>query len=182
MPRELIHRGRKIEVWLDTTVLSDGAVVRRDVILHPGAVVILPVVDADHVCLLRNHRPVVGETLWELPAGTLEPGEPPEHAAVRELLEETGYTAGRWRKLTACYASPGCLSELMHVYAAQDLTPGPMRPEKDETLEPHIVPWEQAVGWALDGTIRDVKTIAGLLLWEKLRTSRTDPVSPRGER
>ena len=170
MSRELIHRGRKIEVWLDTTVLPDGTTVRRDMIMHPGAVVILPILDRDHVCLLRNHRPVVGETLWELPAGTLEPGEPPEHAAVRELGEETGYTAGRWRKLAAAYASPGCLSELMHVYAALDLIPGPARPEQDEALEPKVIPWTQALAWAFDGTIRDIKTIAGLLLWDRLRS------------
>jgi ADP-ribose pyrophosphatase len=169
MARELVHRGRKIEVWLDTTVLPDGSAIRRDMIVHPGAVVILPVVDADHVCLLKNHRFIVNETLWELPAGTLEPGEPPAHAAERELAEETGYTAGRWRKLMEAYASPGCLSEMMHVYAALDLTPGPPRPELDESLEPHVIPWKQALQWAMNGTIRDVKTIAGLLLWDRLR-------------
>jgi ADP-ribose pyrophosphatase len=167
--RELVHRGRKIEVWLDTSVLPDGSTIRRDVIVHPGAVVIVPMVDPEHVCLLQNQRPVVGETLWELPAGTLEPGEPPESAAVRELQEETGYTAGRWQKLTAAYASPGCLSELMHIFAAQDLTPGPARPEKDESLQPQVVAWDRALAWAMDGTIRDVKTIAGLLLWDRLR-------------
>jgi ADP-ribose pyrophosphatase len=175
MPREVVHRGRKIQVILDTTVLPDGTTVRRDMILHPGAVVILPLVGDGLVCLLRNYRFVVGETLWELPAGTLEPGEPPDQAAVRELLEETGYTAGRWRKLAECYASPGCLSELMHLFVAQDLTPGPMQPEKEEDLVPHVVPWDQALGWALDGTIRDVKTIAGLLLWDKLRPGGVSP-------
>jgi ADP-ribose pyrophosphatase len=170
MPRELVHRGRKVQVLLDTTVLPDGSTIRRDVILHPGAVVILPLVDDGHVCLLRNERFIVGETLWELPAGTLEPGEAPQTAAVRELAEETGYTAGRWRKLAEAYASPGCLSELMYIYVAQDLTPGAARPEKDESLEPRVVAWEQAVAWAVDGTIRDAKTIAGLLLWDRLRS------------
>jgi ADP-ribose pyrophosphatase len=169
MPRQVVHRGRKIEVVVDTTVLPDGTTIRRDMILHPGAVVILPIVDAANVCLLKNYRFIVGETLWELPAGTLEPGEPPDQAAARELLEETGYTAGRWRKLTECYASPGCLSELMHFYVALDLTPGVAQPEKDESLESHVVAWEQALAWAADGTIRDAKTIAGLLLWDRLR-------------
>jgi ADP-ribose pyrophosphatase len=169
MPREVVHRGRKVQVVLDTTVLPDGTTIRRDMIIHPGAVVILPLVDADHVCLLRNHRFIIDETLWELPAGTLEPAEPPDHAAVRELAEETGYTAGRWTKLAQCYPSPGCLSELMHLYVAEDLTPGPARPEKDESLEPHVVPWEQALAWTTDGTIRDLKTITGLLLWERTR-------------
>jgi ADP-ribose pyrophosphatase len=169
MARELIHRGRKIQVLLDTTALPDGTVIRRDVIIHPGAVVILPMVDRDHICLLRNHRFIVDETLWELPAGTLEPGEPPDRAAVRELAEETGYIARRWRKLTAAYASPGCLTEMMHIFVAEELTPGPARPEKDEALEPRIVDWSTAVAWTADGTIRDVKTIAGLLLWDRLR-------------
>ena len=169
MSREVVHRGRKIQVVLDTTVLPDGTTIRRDMILHPGAVVVLPLVDDGHVCLLRNHRFIIDQTLWELPAGTLEPGEAPDRAAVRELAEETGYAAGRWRKLAELYPSPGCLSELMHLYVAQDLTPGAARPEADEQLEAHVVPWDRAVAWALDGTIRDAKTIAGLLLWDRLR-------------
>ncbi len=173
MAKQLIHRGRKIEVYVDTAVLPDGTTVRRDVIVHPGAVVILPMVDDAHVCLLRNHRPIVGETLWELPAGTLEPGEPPEQAAVRELTEETGYTAARWRKLAECYASPGCLTEKFHLFAAEGLTPGVSQPERDEQLEPHVILWPQAVGWVLDGTIRDVKTIAGLLFWDRLHRSES---------
>src|SRR5437764_15131273 len=109
MPREIIHTGRKIKVAVDTSIGPNGETVRRDLILHPGAVVILPVIDRDHVCLLRNYRFVIGETLWEVPAGTLEPGEPIETAAARELLEETGYQAKRWRSVSYFYASPGVL-------------------------------------------------------------------------
>ena len=85
------------------------------------------------------------------------------------VMPQNRYTAGRWRKLTAAYASPGCLSELMHFFAAQDLTAGASQPEKDEALEPRIVPWSQALDWVFDGTIRDGKTIAGLLMWDRLR-------------
>src|SRR5580693_4804201 len=74
MARTIVHRGRKIQVAVDESPGRDGQIVRRDVVLHPGAVAILPLIDADHVCLLRNERPSVGETLWEIPAGTLEPG------------------------------------------------------------------------------------------------------------
>jgi ADP-ribose pyrophosphatase len=169
MSREIIHRGRKIQVALETEVRPNGQTIQRDVILHPGAVAILPVVDAGRVCLLRNHRPVVGETLWEVPAGTLEPGEPVEHAAGRELSEETGYSAGRWRKLGEFFPSPGVISERMHLFVALDLTPGTMRPEPDEQLEPQIVAWPQALQWALDGTIQDAKTVLALLLWQQLR-------------
>src|SRR5262249_15620901 len=145
----------KIQVAIDTTVLADGQSVERDVIVHPGAVAILPLVDSVHVCLLRNRRPIVGETLWEIPAGTLEPQEPPESAAIRELAEETGYRAADWRKLTEFYPSPGVLTERTHVYLARDLTPGPRHLERGEEMESEIVAWEQAVAWALDGTIRD---------------------------
>ena len=109
MPREIVHVGRKIRVAVDTTTTPDGQTIRRDVILHPGAVVILPVLDADHVCLLRNHRLVVGETLWELPAGTLEPGEALEHAARRELAGGDGLhgASGGGRSAT-CTPRRGC--------------------------------------------------------------------------
>jgi len=169
MPRQIVYQGRKIQLALDTEVHPNGQTVQRDVILHPGAVAILPLVDAGRLCLLRNRRPVTGETLWEIPAGTLEAGEAPDKAAVRELEEETGYEAGQWRKLSEFYPSPGVLSERTHLYVAQELTPGTMRLEADEDLEPQVVPWTTAVAWALDGTIRDAKTLVGILLWDRLR-------------
>jgi len=169
MPRTLIHKGRKIQVYRDVEPGPDGRPIERDMVIHPGAAAILPLVDADHVCLLRNPRFVVNETIWEIPAGTLEPGEAPEAAAMRELEEETGYQAKRWRKLAAFYPSPGVLSERTHLFLAEELTPGAMRPEADEQMEPQVVTWEQALAWALDGTIRDAKTLVALLLWDRLR-------------
>src|SRR5207302_8271202 len=114
-------------------------------------------------------RLAVGETLWEIPAGTLEEGEAPETAAVRELREETGYQAAHWRKLAEFFPSPGVLSERMHLFLARDLTPGPLRLQPDEELEPKIVAWSDALRWALDGTIRDAKTLVALLLWDRIR-------------
>lgn len=168
MTRQLMYRGRKIEVMRETTVAADGRTLVRDVIVHPGAVAILPLLDAGRLCLIRNHRPAVAATLLEIPAGTLEPGEPPEHAAVRELTEETGYHAARWRRLTEFYPSPGLLSERTTLFVAEELTPGPMQPEGDEELEPVVVGLEEALGWVRDGTIRDAKTIIALLWWERL--------------
>src|SRR5437764_4531905 len=105
MSRTIVHTGRKIRVAVDTFTAPDGRQVERDLVLHPGAVVILPVLDADRVVLLRNFRFAVAETLWEVPAGTLAPGEELEACARRELLEETGYTAARWTYRGFLYAS-----------------------------------------------------------------------------
>jgi ADP-ribose pyrophosphatase len=165
MARTIVHVGRRIQVAVEEETLPGGAVVRRDLVLHPGAVVILPLLADGSVVLLRNRRPATGETLWEVPAGTLEPGEAPQSAAVRELAEETGYRAGQWRKLHEFYPSPGVLSERMVLFVAQDLTPGPMQLDPGEQIEPYIVPWQQALAWAVDGTIRDGKTLGAILLW-----------------
>src|SRR5262245_11371684 len=173
MTRTIVHVGRKIQVAIDEEVKDDGSRVRRDVVLHPGAVAILPLVDAGHVCLLRNYRPTAGQVLWEIPAGTLEPGEPLEQAALRELAEETGYRAGKLRKACEFYPSPGVLSEVTHLFVAEELTPGAMALEADERIEPAVVAWEQALAWALDGTIRDAKSLVALLLWERLRKEQT---------
>ncbi|HEX3148729.1 MAG TPA: NUDIX hydrolase [Gemmataceae bacterium] len=169
MARQIIHEGRKIKVAVDTSTGPNGEPIRRDLILHPGAVVILPVIDRDHICLLRNYRFVVGETLWEVPAGTLEPNEPIEDAAKRELAEETGYTAKTWKNLGYFYASPGVLDEKLHIFVAQDLTQGTATPEADEELEPKTVRWDDALRMAMDGTIKDAKTVTAILMWERLR-------------
>jgi ADP-ribose pyrophosphatase len=169
MPREIVYAGQRIQVAVASFTSPRGQPVRREFVLHPGAVAILALPDAEHVCLLRNRRLSVGAVLWEIPAGTLEPHEAPEAAAVRELAEETGYRAGRWRKLAEFFPSPGILSERMVLFQAEDLTPGAMDLEPDEELAPRIVPWTDAIAWALDGTIRDAKTLVALLLWDRLR-------------
>ena len=167
MPRETVHVGRKIRVSVDTTTAPDGTVIKRDMIFHPGAVVILPLLGDGKVVLLRNHRFVIGETLWELPAGTLEPNEPLEECAKRELTEETGYTAETWTSLGYLYASPGVLDEKLHLFVAEGLTPGNMQLEADEQLEPVIVPFAEAIRMCVSGEIKDAKTITALLLWER---------------
>lgn len=169
MPREIVHHGRKIKVALDISHTPEGEIIKRDMIFHPGAVVILPLVDDHHVCLLRNYRFVIEETLWELPAGTLEPGEELEHAARRELLEETGYCAQSWRYLGFLYASPGVLDEKLHLFVAGKLTAGDAQPEIDEELEPTILEWDRAVQMALGAEIQDAKTVTALLWWDRLR-------------
>jgi ADP-ribose pyrophosphatase len=146
------------------------AEVRRQVVVHPGAVTILPLTEGDEVCLIRNYRIAVGKTLVELPAGTLEPNEPPQQTAIRELQEETGYTATRWRELPPFFMSPGILNERMHLFVAEGLTPGPPAREAGEQIENLLVPWSEAVAMVERGEIEDAKSLVGILLWNHLRS------------
>jgi ADP-ribose pyrophosphatase len=145
----------------------DGRQFSRQVILHPGAVAIVPVIDAERICLIRNYRVAVERTLIEIPAGTLEVGEPPEATARRELEEETGYMAGRWEKLTTLCMSPGILNEQIHVFVARDLQPGPARREASEEIENQIVRLDDALAMIERGEIEDAKTIAAVLLYAR---------------
>ena len=141
----------------------------REIIRHPGAVVILPLVDASRVCLIRNFRVAVNETLLELPAGTLEPPEEPLAAARRELAEETGYRADQYRLLHSFYASPGILDERMSLVVASGLSAGAPAREPGEMIENAVVTWNEALTLVDDGTIKDAKTIVGLLYYDRLR-------------
>ena len=149
--------------------MSQGSVRPRQVIIHPGAVLIIPLLEGDHICLIRNERVAVGKTLIELPAGTIDPPEEPPATAVRELQEETGYTASRWRELPGFFMSPGILRERMHVFVAEGLIGGEPAREAGEEIDNLIVPWEEALAMVDRGEIEDAKTICGLLLWDRLR-------------
>jgi ADP-ribose pyrophosphatase len=134
----------------------------REVIRHPGAVVLLPVLDDGRVVMIENHRHSVGQTLLELPAGTIELGEPPESTAGRELIEETGYRAGRLEKLHEFFSCPGICDELMHLYLATELTAGQPDREATEQIENRIVSREEIAALIAHGEIRDAKTLVGL--------------------
>jgi ADP-ribose pyrophosphatase len=144
---------------------TDGGV--KEVVRHPGAVVILPLLDSNHVCLIRSYRISVARTLLELPAGTLEPGEPPAETARRELIEETGFRCRSLRHLHSFFLSPGILDEEMHLFVAEGLTPGPAAREPGEQIENYICTWETAMEHLDRGEIRDAKTLAALLLWNR---------------
>ncbi len=150
---------------------SDGKLHQRQVVRHPGSVVILPCVDDKHICLIRNYRVAVGKTLIELPAGTLEPGEDPQATAFRELIEETGYRAEHMQRLHAFYAAPGILDEQMALFAATGLTAGEPEREAGEQIENLLVSWEEALDMVRLGEICDAKTIVGLLYWQLHRGS-----------
>src|SRR5437868_1493751 len=109
LERRVIYRGGKIDLALQVMALPDGSSVHREVVLHRGAVAMVPMVDPDHVCLVKNHRYTVDQTLLEVPAGTIDPDESPDETAPRELAEETGYHAGRIVRVGAWYVSPGVM-------------------------------------------------------------------------
>ena len=143
-----------------------GIAVRRDIIHHPGSVVVLGVDYSGKepaVLLERQFRYAAGAVLWELPAGRIDPGESSLKAGKRELIEETGYRAKRWSKALFFYVSPGFLDETMTIYLAEDLEPGEATPEDDEVIETELVPLSKALQMVMDGTIQDAKTITGLL-------------------
>jgi ADP-ribose pyrophosphatase len=171
--RRLIYRGKKIDLALEQIRRTDGTFKSREVVLHRGAVALVPMVDANHVCLIRNERFAVRKTLIEVPAGTIDPGETPDTTAPRELIEETGFRPGRITRVAEWWVSPGVMNERMYLYLCEDLTPGPAQPEPDEHLTPWIVPWDEAVAMAYSGAIDDAKTIVALLLCDRLRRTGT---------
>ncbi len=168
-PQELLTT-RKFRVVRYVETGRDGKPHAKEIVEHPGAVAILPILDGDRVCLIRNQRRAAGKVLVELPAGTLEPGEDPADCARRELAEETGYRADHVEKLIDFYMSPGILTERMHVYVATGLNAGSTTLEPGEQIEPLIVSWADAMAMARDGTIEDAKSLVGLLYYDRTRT------------
>ena len=164
--REAAFSGRVVDVFRDTVrVRRDGdeKVAVYDLVHHPGATAIVPLYDDGSVALLHQFRYATGGELWEIPAGTLEPGEEPLACARRELEEEIGQRAERWSELARFYTAPGFCDELLIVYLAEDLSPGHVGPDPDEHLEVVRVPLVEALAWIASGRIADAKTIVGLL-------------------
>lgn len=166
-PGEHVYQGPRFAVRRVELPSRDepGQTIQRDAVVTCDAAVILPLLDRDTVVLIRNERFVVGQTLWELPAGTVEPGEDPKVCADRELIEEAGYEAGKLTKLTRFYPSPGMCTENMHAYLAEDLTHVGQDLDANERIEVEVTPLDRAMKMIEDGTIRDGKTIATLLYY-----------------
>lgn len=147
--------------------------VQGELVVHPGAVLVLPLLSADEVVLISNHRFSVGRELLELPAGTLEPGEAPAVCAARELEEETGYLADHIEPLTTFYTSPGFTTELMHAFVATGLTHRGQKCEPTEQIRVQPMPLAQALDACVDGRIVDGKTIAALALYHYRQTRQS---------
>lgn len=141
---------------------ADGRPITREVVVHPGAVVILPIIDARRIVMIRNFRYTIEQELWELPAGTAEPDEAAIDTARRELVEETGYRAGRLIPFTEFYTSPGVLTERMFAFVATELQSVGQRLEVDERIVAEVVELDLVRRWLVNGELRDGKTIAVL--------------------
>jgi ADP-ribose pyrophosphatase len=162
---KVLLQARLFRVAEETYETSDGQEHVQQVVRHPGAVAIVPVLDDGRICLIQNYRQSAREFLLEIPAGTREPNEEPLETARRELIEETGYRAKKTEKLAQFFMSPGILDEQMHLFLATGLTPGQSDLQAGELIVPRLVTWDEAREMICAGTIRDSKTLVGLLYY-----------------
>lgn len=163
---KVVHSAPVFYVTSDEVIEPSGKTVRREVIHHPGSVVILALDERKgepSVLLIRQYRYAAKQELWELPAGRIDEGEDALSAAKRELAEETGYSASEWKLALYYYASPGFLNETMSLFAARDLRKGKASPEEDEAISCKLVSLGKAVQWVMSGKVHDGKAIAGIL-------------------
>lgn len=162
MERKPIYRGKIIELTLDRVTLPNGRETELEIVHHPGGAAVVALDTNGNVCLLRQFRHAAGGWLWELPAGKLDPGEPPLATAQRELMEEAGLRAANWQSLGRLLSSPGVFTEVIHLFLARGLTPVASNAGEHELIEVHWLPFRQALAMARDGEIADAKSVAGL--------------------
>jgi ADP-ribose pyrophosphatase len=166
--RRLVHQGRIFRIEIDRVTLPGGHTVDLEVVRHPGSVVLLPVPRPDHIVLIRQYRYSIDQWIWELPAGSLKPGENPDEAAARECEEEIGLAPGKVTRLRGYYPTPGFCDEQMIYYRCEELrAPAPdstARKDEDEELEPRTFALTEARQLVASGEIIDLKTVAGLTL------------------
>ncbi|MBI2174256.1 MAG: NUDIX hydrolase [Candidatus Omnitrophica bacterium] len=165
--RRPVYRSRNFILVRDVLQMGKRRI-ERDTILHPGAVVIIPVLSDQRLVFVRQYRRAVDRMLLELPAGTLEPGEGKQACARRELEEETGWRAKHWKRVGAFFAAPGVSSEEMTLFLATGLTEAVACPEPDELLKPVILSLPEALAKVRSGVICDAKTIIGVFLASEL--------------
>jgi len=158
----LIHEGRRFDFLQDEVELPSGLRTRREIVRHPGAVAIVPVLPDGRIVLVRQYRYAAGKPLLEIPAGTLEEGEDPVECARRELIEETGYEASDLKEILSCYMAPGYSDEVIHFYEAHGLREVGASPEEDESIEVEVSELGQIVRMIEENVIEDAKTIIGI--------------------
>lgn len=167
--KQVVYDGNRIRLEVHH-LLADQVRYKKEVVVHPGAVVIVPVLPDGKILLIRNRRYALNQILVELPAGTLEKNEDPINCAGRELLEETGYLAKRLKPMMSFYASPGILTEKMHVFLAYDLERREQSLDFGEDIEVLPASLDEAVEMIRTGQIQDGKTIASLLAYERFHS------------
>jgi ADP-ribose pyrophosphatase len=156
---EVLFNGNFLKAKCDTVRLHDGSLGTREYVLHPGAVVVVPLLDDGQVILERQYRYPVGQVMIELPAGKLDAGEDPLLCGLRELQEETGYTASEWAYAGKMHLAIAYSTEIIHIYFARGLTAGVRQLDVGEFLDVFTVPAPQLLDWCADGTVTDAKTM-----------------------
>jgi len=167
--KQVLYTGKKLRLEVHHLENDEGKRTKKEVVVHPGAVVIVPLLDDKTVLLIRNRRYAVDQVLLEFPAGTLEPKEPPINCAGRELLEETGYLAKKLKPLGTFFTSPGILSEKMYAFVAYDLQKSKQALEEGEEIELQPTQISDAIAMIKTGEIADAKTIACLLMFDRFK-------------
>jgi ADP-ribose pyrophosphatase len=162
---EMIYQGRVFGLRRDEVVEPSGLRTKREVITHPGSVVVLPVLPDGRIVMIRQYRHATRQYLWELVAGRKEPEETPKQGAARELLEETGYRAKRFKVFMDFFPTPGFLEERMYLLLAEGLTAGEAQPEEDEKIEVRPFRLKELKEMIKSGRLRDAKSIAGILFY-----------------
>ena len=164
--KELL-RNRIFHVTQDHALDPDGFEIKRAIVHHGGSAVMMPIDTRRRVLLVKQYRLPARRFMWELPAGTVDPGETPLQTARRELAEETGYRAKTWAKLAEFFPSPGFLAEKMTIYTARDLTEGEAKPMEDERIETKWHTAGEIDKMIRSGKIIDAKTMIGFLRWQR---------------
>jgi ADP-ribose pyrophosphatase len=162
--KDTLYEGRVFKLLRENVTLNNGVTVDLDIIHHPGASAIIPLSGNDNVILIKQYRHAIGDFIWEIPAGTLDPNETPIECAKRELIEEAGFSANTWEKLGEITPVPGYSNERIHLFLAADLVPAKQDLDKDEVLDVHEVPLYKAIEMIHEGAIQDSKTISGLFM------------------
>lgn len=163
-----IFSGRLFRLVTQDVVLPNGRRTSLNIVEHPGAVAIVPIFDDGDVLLIRQFRVAARGEIYEIPAGTLEKGETPLATAKREIVEETGYRAGRFQKISEFFTAPGFCTERMHLYVATRLSPACADHDADEIIRTDRMPLARAIRLIEQGRVADAKSIAGLLLARKI--------------
>lgn len=164
MSERRVQQGAQFQLVTETVDLPNGRRVDLDLLPHPGAAAVVPFLADGRILMIRQHRHATGGEILEVPAGKLDPGEAPEVCAGRELIEETGYRAGRLEKLTAIWTSPGFTDEVIHLFAAHDLEPDEQKLEPDEIIDLAPMTVDDVLAAMAPGSIVDAKSAIAVLL------------------